>query len=383
MKLVEIRKEILNEAAPKNPLGLFRNIFKAAGVNFAEVESALLLALKQLDPKIASLTKATPEQIEKAFKTTTFKKYSQTIARNYIANNDKVIEGILKKHQINTTQGSKMARLEIANTLGVNKSIADDIFVIKKPKKVTPTIQTPKPQSTTSTPNVVSNLTDEQLWNKLVTDFESYNVPIKLTKEQQMHFIQQLKPEINRLYKEIEPTLYKTYNEIYDRYQKLTPEKRQLALKESQRIIKEKGIGLKGFNKYAFNIKEYILKSIQQSKESGWKSLKINVGLTIAGIAFEATSNKIKTNEWDVENVFGFSLKQNALFKSLVALVSVFTMGVPSYILAISNVLISAINSIGALTGPDVSVKKSNSTSKTIFGDDPPSEEELNNFDNN
>jgi hypothetical protein len=152
MKLVEIRKEILNEAAPKNPLGLFRNIFKAAGVNFAEVESALLFSLKQLDPKITSLTKATPEQIERAFKTTSFRKYSQTIARNYIANNDKVIEGILKKHQINTTQGSKTARLEIANTLGVNKSIADDIFVIKKPKKVTPTIQTPKPQSTTSTP---------------------------------------------------------------------------------------------------------------------------------------------------------------------------------------------------------------------------------------
>lgn len=157
MKLIEITKQILNEAAPKNPLSLFRSIFKAAGINFAEVEAALLLGLKQIDPKIVSLTSATPEQIEKAFKTTTFRKYSQTIARNYIANNDKIIDGILKKYPTNTTQGSKAARLEIANTLSVNKSIADDIFVIKKPKKINVKPSAPnQTPPTTSTPTIVN-----------------------------------------------------------------------------------------------------------------------------------------------------------------------------------------------------------------------------------
>lgn len=133
MKLVEISNELLNEAS-KNPLSVFRSIFKAAGINFAEVEVALLLGLKQIDNKILSITKATPVQVEMAFKTKPFKKYVQILARNYIANNDKIIDGILKKHPINTTQGSKAARAEIGNTLGVNKSLADEIFAIKKPK---------------------------------------------------------------------------------------------------------------------------------------------------------------------------------------------------------------------------------------------------------
>jgi hypothetical protein len=134
MKLVEISNELLNEAS-KNPLSVFRSIFKAAGINFAEVEVALLLGLKQIDNKILSITKATPEQVEKAFKTKPFKKYVQILARNYIANNDKIIDGILKKFPSN----SKEARAEIANTLKVNKSVADEIFIIKNPKpKPTP-----------------------------------------------------------------------------------------------------------------------------------------------------------------------------------------------------------------------------------------------------
>ena len=112
MNLVDISKELLNEA-PKNPLGLFRNIFKAAGVDFAEAESALLLGLRQIDKNITTLSKATPEQLEKAFKTTAFRPYGKIIARNYVANNDKIIENILKKHPINTTKGSKDARFKV------------------------------------------------------------------------------------------------------------------------------------------------------------------------------------------------------------------------------------------------------------------------------
>ena len=180
MKLIEITKQILNEAAPKNPLSLFRAIFKAAGINIAEVEAALLLGLKQIDPKIVSLTKATPEQIERAFKTNAFRKYSQTIARNYIANNDKIIEGILKKHPINTTQGSKAARLEIANTLGINKSIADDIFVIKKPKrvKVTPSVPTQTTPTNTSPSSTIPILNNRNnLMSYIDSELKKFGLP--------------------------------------------------------------------------------------------------------------------------------------------------------------------------------------------------------------
>lgn len=209
MKLVEISNELLNEAA-KNPLSAFRAIFKAAGVNFAEVEAALFLGLKQINNKIVSISKATPEEIEKAFKTSAFKKYSQTIARSYIANNDKLINGILKKHPINTTQGSKAARAEIANTLGVNKSLADEIFVIKKPKPgpIPPKPPTPPNPPTPPTPP------EELSWTK------QFIQGMKLSALDYLKKIPGIKNKMSKIYtKQLEPlgVLKKRFDDIMNR----------------------------------------------------------------------------------------------------------------------------------------------------------------------
>lgn len=160
MKLIEIAKQILNEATPKNPLNLYRSIFKVAGINFAEAEAALLLGLRKIDPTIVSVNKATPKQLERAFKSPSFRKYSQALARNYIANNNKLIDDILKKYPVDTIKGSKEARKEIANTLKIDLGTTDNIFAIKVPKKPkskpsTLTQTTTTPTSSQTTPLLV------------------------------------------------------------------------------------------------------------------------------------------------------------------------------------------------------------------------------------
>ncbi len=379
MKLENIIKQVISEAV--TPVQFLMKAIKGLGKGAVEAENALIRAIRKegnLSSKAAvDINNVSEDILNKSIKNVEFAAYRKLIAQKLYNKNQQIFDDIISK----STGKTRVLQL---NNAGIPPAFQEEVRNLSNLKrrtvKSTPTPTTP---TTTTSTSVVSDITDEELWNKLVTDFRSYNVPIKLTKEQQVHFIQQIKPEIDKLYKEIEPTLSKKFDEIYFRYQKLTPEKRQLAIKEAQKIIKEKGIGLKGYEKYVFNLKEYILESLKKSKESGWKSLKINVALTIAGVAFEALANKIKTNEWDVENVFGFSFKQNVLFKSLLGFVSVFTNGLPSFIFAISSALMSAISSVSALAGPDVSVNKKDPTSKTIFGDSPPSEDELNNLDNN
>ncbi len=382
MKLENIIKQVISEAV--TPVQFLMKAIKSLGKKGAvEAENALIRAIRKESNLSSKATvdvyNISEDILNKSVKNVEFAAYRKLIAQKLYNGNQEIFDDIISK----STGKTRVLQL---NNAGIPPAFQEEVRNLSNLKRrtVKPKVEPVKPSETTPTStSVVSDITDEELWNKLVTDFKSYNVPIKLTREQQVHFIQQIKPEIDKLYKEIEPTLSKKFDEIYFRYQKLTPEKRQLAIKEAQKIIKEKGIGLKGYEKYVFNLKEYILESLKKSKESGWKSLKYNVILTIAGVAFEALSNKIKTNEWDVENVFGFSFKQNVLFKSLLGFVSVFTNGLPSFIFALSSALMSAISSVSALAGPDVSVNKKDSTSKTIFGDNPPSEDELNNLDNN
>ena len=377
--LDSIVKQIISEAV--TPVQFLMKAIKGLGKGAVEGENALIRAIKKegnLGPKVAvDLNNVSEDLLNKAIKNSEFIAYRKLISQKLYSKNKIIIDDVVSKYK------GKQRVLEL-NNAGIPPSFQEDVRNLSNKGRVKPTTPTNTPQSTTSnTPSVSSVLTDEELWGKLVNDFKDYNVSVKLTREQQIHFIQQIKPEINRLYKEIEPTLYKTYNETYDRYQKLTPEKRQLAIREAQKIIKKNGIGLKGYEKHSYNLQNYILSSIEKNKQNGWKSLKINAGLTIAGLFFEGLSNRIKTGEWNVENIFGFSFQQNALFKSLIALVSVFTNGVPSFLIALSGVIMSAISSVSALTGPDVSVQKNKTdTLKKILGDNPPSDEELDNLDN-
>ena len=146
MKLVKIHEELLNEAA-KGPLAAFEYIFKAAGKGLAEANGALLKSVQKINPNVKQLFRATPEEVNKAFKRLEFKEYRKIIVDHTLTNQKKEIEKILKKFDLSNTESVKLAKAEVANKLSLKDAVAYDVVERYRPKKVksTSTKTTPPP----------------------------------------------------------------------------------------------------------------------------------------------------------------------------------------------------------------------------------------------
>lgn len=199
------------------------------------------------------------------------------------------------------------------------------------------------------------DITDEEFMKILVDEFKTLNVPIKLNKKQQQLFVSQIKPEINRLYSEIEPTLAQKYKELHLRYNQIPQSKRQEALIAAQKELIDRGIGLNIPEKYLHRIGKYLEKSLLENKENGYKKFTKNALLTISSYGITYIASQISTGKGEVNTIFGFSFKQSILFKTLLGILSVFTNGIPSAIMAYGSLLVSFVEGGKALFGKDVS----------------------------
>lgn len=224
-----------------------------------------------------------------------------------------------------------------------------------KPKPKTDPNPNPTPNTGQGAGTPFVDISDEEFMKILVDEFNTLNVANKLNKKQQQIFVSQLRPEINRLYAEIEPTLAQKYKELHLRYNQIPQSKRQEALIAAQKELIDRGIGLNIPQKYLHKIGKYLEKSLAESAENGYKKFKRNVGITLLSYGVTYIASQISTGKGEIDTIFGFSFKQSMLFKTLLGILSVFTAGIPSAIVAYGSLLVSFVEGGKALMGKDVS----------------------------
>lgn len=208
------------------------------------------------------------------------------------------------------------------------RKIFQNQFKYGKPKSTgpsTPKPSTPKP-STPNTGIIGASLTDDVIIGTVKDNFKALNIPYKLTKTQEKFFISELRSLVNHAYTEISKTLPENFEKTVDRFQVLPTSKKIEIITQAQTAIKQSMVGipvplkrLKELNK----IVDDFLNSLKFVKGDGiaskiLNSLIFNLGLTV----IDVTTNKILYGKnWDSENVFGFSWKQQGIWKVFSSLI--------------------------------------------------------------
>jgi hypothetical protein len=213
----------------------------------------------------------------------------------------------------------------------------------------------PAPNPLPSPNPVFVDITDEEFMGIVRQEFANLNVPLKINAKQEKFFISQIKPEINRLYTEIEPVLVTKYKEIHLRYNQIEPSKRKDVIVKAQEALLKQGIGLNIPKRFLHNIGQYLEQSLAENSANGYKKFKLNVGLTILAMGVNYLSSEISKGKGEVKFIFGFSLKQNILFKTLLGILGLFTNGIPSLIIAFGSLITAGVEGALSLRGKDVS----------------------------
>lgn len=227
-----------------------------------------------------------------------------------------------------------------------------------KPKPPTPNPNpTPAPNPAPN-PSPVPNppfvdITDEEFMRIVRQEFADLNIPLKINAKQEKFFISQIKPQINKLYSEIEPVLVTKYKELHLRYNQIEPSKRRDVIISAQEAIVKEGIGLNIPQKYLHNIGKYLEESFKENATNGYKKLRINLGFTLYSLFIDSIAGHVKTGDWKTEQLFGMSLGQNALFKSVLAFVGIFTKGIPSLVIAAGSAIVSSVKDFPVIFDKD------------------------------
>lgn len=205
------------------------------------------------------------------------------------------------------------------------RKIFQNQFKYGKPKTVTPRPTTPKP-TTPNTGIAGASLTDDVIIGTVKDKFKELNIPYKLTKTQEKFFISELRGLVNHAYAEIRASLPESFTKTAERLQALPTTKQIEIMTQAQKAIKESMVGIPAPVKRLKELNKYI--------DAQLESLKIvpgdKIGSKIANgliFNFSLTAIDVITNEvlygkkWDEKNVFGFSWKQQAIWKILSSLV--------------------------------------------------------------
>jgi hypothetical protein len=214
-----------------------------------------------------------------------------------------------------------------------------DAKISVKPKPAPNPKPEPTPPAEVEVPFV--DIPDEEFMRILRQEFDDLGVPLNISAKQEAFFIRQIKPEINKLYTAIESTLPTKYKEIHLRYQQLDPKVLKQVVANAQKAIKDEGIGLNLPEKYVYRIGKYLEESLKENATNGYKKLKINLGLTLYSLFIDSVAGYVKTGDITTNQLFGMSLGQNAIFKSVLAFVGIFTKGIPSLLVAAGSALVS------------------------------------------
>ena len=250
----------------------------------------------------------------------------------------------------------------------------DKLGVTPKPAPtptVTPTRSTSPPNTGQGSGGFVDT-PDDELLAMLKQEFDNYDIKYKLNPKQEQFFLNQVKPQINKLYKEEEKSLATEFMKLADRYEKLDTKARKELLEQSQKIILDLGIGLNIPRKVLFKLNQYLKISLEKNKQEGLKFFLFNLKMSAISAVFDILATKIKTGEYAFSNnLFGLSWEKNTGLKGIVAIVGQFLMGVPGKILSITQVAVSLVDFGTAIPMKDAKIQ---------LGDSPISIEDAKDF---
>jgi hypothetical protein len=213
---------------------------------------------------------------------------------------------------------------------------------------------TPKTTETPNTGIVGTSLTDDVIVGSIKEKFNELGIPYKLTAKQESFFISELRTLTNEAYEQIRKGLPENFNETALRFKSLPPSKQREIIIQAQKVIKENTIGVGMTKKQLIKFNEGLEKILDlfkiykgdKVKDKLLNFLIFNASLTVIDILI----NSIQKGKITSENVFGFSWKQQALWKVL-------TSAVLSYgnIGKKLNIIYSLVMATYSLTGKDKS----------------------------
>jgi hypothetical protein len=363
MKLVKIHEELINEAA-RGPLGAFEFIFKAAGKGLAEANGALLKSVQKINPNVKQLFRATPEEVNKAFKRTEFKEYRKIIVDHTLTNQKKEIEKILKKFDLSNTESVKLAKAEVANKLSLKDAVAYDVVERYRPKT----------QKTVKT-NLSVETSIDDLWNYFSRDqMRYYKIKKLLTPEQGKLFIKQIKPEIEKTVQKEFPKIEKKLLDLKSKYDILTPVQQKKLLVDTQKAIYDLGTK-KGMSTETISL---LWSSIFGFVKGTTPKTKLYASFIMAGLSF-GIDTAVFVHEKEFKGHFNLPLHSTVILKLLAAAGGFILGGWPGIILS----LIILIDSMkGGIEDIFKHVGEKNKVKSSVLGDDPPSEDDVDFNDN-
>jgi len=186
---------------------------------------------------------------------------------------------------------------------------------------------TPNPNTAPNpvAPIVGGSLTDDVIVGSLKNKFKELNIPYKLTKKQEKFFIDELRTLTNAAYEQIEKTLPEDFDSIALRFKSLAPGKQREIMIQAQTTIKDAAIGLGMIPRQLKSFNERVDKML--GNLDVWKGgepkhkianfVVFHVGMS----AIDYLIEKILNGEVSEKNVFGYSWKQQTVFRGLTSLV--------------------------------------------------------------